>query len=143
MNQLKNQILTELKKSEFPDLKFLFSKEALEVALQILEELLEQEKGEFEELIKKENNALTFESFEDEGILDYYWSLLNHSKSVDSNDQIRDIIEKFRPKLEDFGNYVAYNKPYFEKLEYVDKNLALDEEQKRVLYLRIKAFKDR
>jgi hypothetical protein len=38
---------------------------------------------------------------------------------------------------------VAYSKPYFEKLVYADKNLKLDEEQKRIMYLRIKAFKDR
>ena len=83
MNQLKNQILTELKKAEFPDLKFLFSKEALEQAPEILEELLEQEKGEFEELLLKNNQTLTFESLEDEGILSYYWSLLNHLKNTD------------------------------------------------------------
>jgi len=143
MNQLKNQILTELKKAEFPDLKFLFSKEALEQAPEILEELLEQEKGEFEELLLKNNQTLTFESLEDEGILSYYWSLLNHLKNVDSDELIRKIIEDFRPKLEDFGNYVAYNKEYFEKLQYIDKNSQLDEEQKRIMFLRIKAFKDR
>ena len=64
-------------------------------------------------------------------------------KNVDSDDTIRKIIEDFRPKLEDFGNYVAYNKEYFGKLQYIDEHSKLDEEQKRIMYLRIKAFKDR
>jgi Zn-dependent oligopeptidase len=75
--------------------------------------------------------------------LDYFWSLLNHFKNVNNTEIIRNIIEIFRPKLEDFGNYVAYNKKYFELLEYVNNNLELDEEQKRIMYLRIKSFKDR
>jgi Zn-dependent oligopeptidase len=143
MNHLKNTILSELKKLEFPNLKLLFSKEALELAPEILEELLEKEKQDFEELLQEANETLTFERLEDEGILDYYWSLLNHFKSVDTNDTIRDIIENFRPKLEDFGNYIAYSKPYFEKLEYINDHLKLNEEQKRIMHLRIKAYKDR
>jgi Zn-dependent oligopeptidase len=92
--------------------------------------------------------------------LDYYWSLLNHLENVDSNEKVRKIIETFRPKLQDFSNEVAYNKKYFEKLVYVDtminkrlnqkisddeKNFQNSdlEEQKRIMYLRIKAYKDR
>eukprot|EP00493_Phyllostaurus_siculus_P013299 UN13496 len=44
----------------------------------------------------------TFDSFEDEGLLDYYWSLLNHYQNVNNNDQMRKIIEDFRPELQDF-----------------------------------------
>lgn len=139
----KEKIIQELKNKKFPDLKFLFSNEVLDMASEILEQELENEKVKFEDFLKLENSSLTFDSFEDESILDYFWSLLNHFESVESSDKVRDIIENFRPKLQDFSNEVAYSKPYFEKLEYVNKNLSLDIEQKRIMDLRIKSYKDR
>ena len=36
-----------------------------------------------------------------------------------------------------------FDKPYFEKLEYVNNALSLDIEQKRIMDLRIKSYKDR
>ncbi|MGB2110964.1 MAG: hypothetical protein ACPHY8_03645 [Patescibacteria group bacterium] len=99
---MKDTIIQELKKSEFPDLAFLFSSDALEFAAEILKELLEIDKKEFEELLAKPNEEITFDSFEDEGLLDYYWSLLNHYQNVNNNDQMRKIIEDFRPELQDF-----------------------------------------
>ena len=139
----KEKIIQELKNKKFPDLKFLFSNEVLDMASEILEQELENEKVKFDEFLKLENSSLTFDSFEDESILDYFWSLLNHFESVESSDKVRDIIENFRPKLQDFSNEVAYNKPYFEKLEYVNNALSLDIEQKRIMDLRIKSYKDR
>lgn len=139
----KEKIIQELKNKNFPDLKFLFSNEVLDMASEILEQELENEKVKFAEFLKLENSSLTFDSFEDESILDYFWSLLNHFESVESSDKVRDIIENFRPKLQDFSNEVAYSKPYFEKLQYVNNSLSLDIEQKRIMDLRIKSYKDR
>lgn len=139
----KEKIIQELKNKNFPDLKFLFSNEVLDMASEILEQELENEKVKFEDFLKLENSSLTFDSFEDESILDYFWSLLNHFESVESSDKVRDIIENFRPKLQDFSNEVAYSKPYFEKLEYVNNVLSLNIEQKRIMDLRIKSYKDR
>lgn len=140
---LKEKVLIELWKKEFPDLKLLFSTEVLDISLELLDELLEKEKQDFEELLKIENKDLTFESFEDESPLDYFWSLLNHLENVDSSDKCREIIENFRPKLQDFSNEVSYSKELFEKYVYVKENLELDEEQKRIMYLRVKSFTDR
>jgi len=143
MLELKKKILLELNKKEFPNLKFLYSKEVLDISLEVLDELLEIDKNRFEDLLKIEKEKLVFDSFEDDSLLDYFWSLLNHLKTVNSWEQIRKITEEFRPKLQEFWNYVAYNKDYYEQLVYVEKNCELDEEQKRIMYLRIKAFKDR
>ena len=140
---LKNKILFELNKEGFPDLNLIYSEDALNYALEILNEELEKEKQDFEKFLKIKNENITFEDLQDESILDYYWSLLNHFESVDTNKQIRLIIEKFMPKIIDFSNYVSYNKDYYNKLLYIDKNLNLDEEQKRILYLRLKSFKNR
>ena len=139
---MKDTIIQELKKSEFPDLAFLFSSDALEFAAEILKELLEIDKKEFEELLAKPNEEITFDSFEDEGLLDYYWSLLNHYQNVNNNDQMRKIIEDFRPELQDFWNYVTYNKNYYEKTKYCFENCDLNADQKRALEIRLKWFKD-
>jgi len=139
---MKDKIIQELKKSEFPDLAFLFSSDALEFAAEILKELLEIDKKEFEVLLAKPNEEITFDSFEDEGLLDYYWSLLNHYQNVNNNDQMRKIIEDFRPELQDFWNYVTYNKNYYEKTKYCFENCDLNADQQRALEIRLKGFKD-
>ena len=141
--ELKQKLINELQKEWFPDLRFIYSDEILNIAAKLLEEFLEIDKQNFEDFMKIENKDLTFESFEDESLLDYFWSLLNHLQWVDNTEKIRKIIEDFRPQLQDFWNYIAYNKVYFDKLTYIEDNLDLDEEQTRIMYLRIKSFKDR
>jgi len=143
MNDIKNKVMAELKKVEFPDLQFLFSPEVLNLAPEILDELLEQEKKDFEELLQTSKEKITFEIFDDEELLDYFWSLLNHYQNVNNTEKIRKIIDDFRPKLQDFSNSVAYNKDYFKMLEYCNTHCALDLDQKRAMDLRIKAFRDR
>ena len=140
---IKEKILKQLENKEFPDLKFLFSEEVLDNSLEVLDELLEEEKTKFKDFLEKENSELSFNSFEDDSLLDYFWSLLNHLENVESSDKARNVIETFRPKLQDFWNEVAYSKPYFEKYVYVNENCELDEEEKRIMFLRLKSYKDR
>ena len=141
MNQLKQKILEELQKKEFPDLKFLYSKEVLDVALEVLRELLKEEKQKFENLLKTSKEEITFDTFEDEDLLEYFWNLLNHLQAVNRSDKIDKIIETFEPEYLDFANEVAYSKPYFEMLVYCLENCKLDWEQERILKERIKNFK--
>lgn len=140
---IKEKVLIELEKKEFPDLKFLFSEEVLDISLEILKDFLEEEKKMFSDFLLKDNSEINFDSFEEDTNLDYFWSLLNHLDNVDSSEKVRTIIEEFRPLLQDFSNEVAYSKEYFEKLVYVFENTNLNEEEKRILEKRIKAFKDR
>ena len=102
MKEVKNKIIKELKKQEFPDLQFLFSKEVLEVTLEVLKELLDEEKILFKKLLKTKKENITFDVFDDEDVLDYFWSLLNHYQNVNNTDVMRDIIDTFRPELQDF-----------------------------------------
>jgi Zn-dependent oligopeptidase len=141
--KLSKQILNQLHKDGFPDLGLLYSEEALEIAPMVLDSLLKQEKTEFEDFIHMSNDKITFNSFEDEGLLDYYWSLLNHYQNVNNDDTMRKIIDDFRPTLQDFGNYVAYNQNLYEKTVYCYENTELSDDQKRALELRIQGFKDR
>lgn len=49
----KQQLCQELKNPNFPNLIFLYSKEVLDIAQEVLEELLEKEKQDFEEKISR------------------------------------------------------------------------------------------
>ena len=143
MKNIKQKVINELKKVNFPDLSFLYSDEVLGESLEILKYLLEEEKQKFEELLKIEKKDIEYETFEDEWLLDYFWSLLNHFESINNTKIIRKIISDFRPKYQDFLNYVAYSKEYYEMYVYCDKKSYIDNDQKRVMQLRIKDFKDR
>jgi len=138
-----DKIINELQKNNFPNLEFLFSAEALKSATEVLKFLLKEEKKEFEEFLLKDDKTLRFESFDDEWLLDYYWSLLNHYQNVNNSDEMRKIIDWFRPELQDFWNYVAYNENLYKKTVYCYENTELNSDQKRSLELRIKGFKDR
>lgn len=141
--KIKKQIIDELNKSEFPNLKFLFSDEVLQVALEVLKDLLKIEKQKFNKVLLIESKKLSFNSFEEESLLDYFWWLLNHLDKVNGNEKTRDIISKFRPKLYDFMHEISYSRDYFEHLVFVNNNCKLDSDKKRIMHLRIKAFKDR
>jgi len=143
MKNIKNKIIIELEKNEIPNLEFLFSEEVLEVAEVVLLDFLKEEKREFEEKLKFNNSEITFDLFEEESKLNYFWSLLNHLNSVKSSDKVRKIIENLEPKLTEFGNEVAYNKRFFEMFKYCLANCKLDEEQKKIIEDTIKHFKIR
>lgn len=140
---IKIQIIEKLKEKNFPDLKFFLSPEVLDNAISVLEELLALEKENLEKFLNKKNEDLVFDDLEDESPLDLFWSILNHFENVESSEKLREIIEDFMPKLQDFWNEVAYNKDYFEKIVYMRENLELDYEQKKILDEAIKAYKDR
>lgn len=140
---IKNKIIQELENSEIPDLKFLFSKEVLEISEELLLEFLEEEKKEFEEKLKISDDKITFDLFEEESKLNYFWSLLNHLNNVNSSDKVREIIENLEPKLTEFGNEVAYSKRFFEMFEYCLNNCKLDEEQNKIISDTVKHYKIR
>jgi hypothetical protein len=99
---IKEKIISELKDPHFPNLELLYSQQALELAPEILEELLVNEKNNFENKLLTPDDEITFETFEDTSILDYYFGILEHYQSVHGDDGIRKIIEDFEPKYIDF-----------------------------------------
>lgn len=138
---LKEKIIYELTRRDFPNLKFLYSSEVLDYAPELLEEFLEEEKKDFDEKLKLKNEEITFDTFDEESEMSFFWSLLNHLLNVQSSDKLRKIVEDFEPKLMEFSNDISYNKRYFEMTEYCFKNCDLDEEQKKILEDSIKGFK--
>ena len=119
----------------------MYSKEVLDVALEVLRDLLKQEKQKFEEMLKTPKEKITFETFEDEEKLWYFWNLLNHLQWVNRSDRIDKIIETFEPEYLDFANEISFSKPYFEMLVYCLENCKLTQEQERILKERIENFK--
>ncbi len=143
--ELKNKIISELNRNDFPNLEFLFSKEVLNNALYLLRELLVIEKEKFEKTLKTPNEELNFiEIFynpEDNDNLWYLWSLLNHLSWVNDDEQIRDIIDSFEQEYQEFADYVGFNKVYYDKIVYIFENEKLDDEETRIVSETIKWFK--
>jgi len=137
----KQKVIKEFEKKEFPDLKFLFSSEVLDIAPKILEELLDEEKKDFEKKLKLKDEEIRFETFHEDWILWDFWSYLNHLNSVNSSEKIRKIVEDFEEKITEFSNQVAYSRRFFEMLVYCLENCDLDIEQKRIISESIKAYK--
>ena len=130
---LKDKIYQELQKSDFPNLQFLYSKEVLDIAQEVLEELLEKEKKDFEEKLLVDDSDISFETFDDISDLSCFYSLLEHYQGVNNDETIREIIEKFEPKYITFGNEIAYSRRYYDMIVYCLKNTKLDVEQTRIL----------
>ena len=141
--QIKNRVREEVAKDWIPDLGFLFSEEVLNIAEELLWELLDEEKADFEEKLKTPDEEISFELFDEESILDYFTSYLYHLKWVFSSDKIREIIENFEPKLVEYGNEMAYNKRYFDMLQICLEKWNLDSEQTKILEDWIKSYKVR
>lgn len=141
--QTKQKVISELNNSKIPNFDFLFSSETLEFSLELLQELLEKEKQRFDDKLSLDNSKINFEIFNDDSLLDIYWSYLNHLKWVSNTDQIRKIIEEFEPKLMDYSNYVSYNKRYYEMLCYCLENSILNTEQKKIIEDGIRHYKVR
>ena len=130
---VKQRIYKELQNNEFPDLKFLYSPDALDLALEVLRELLSEEKKDFENKLKISDQDIDFEVFDDDSQLSYYFSLLEHYQSVHSDESIRKIIEEFEPEYISFGNEIAYSTRYYDMLKICVKNSSLDSEQSKIL----------
>ena len=143
MTNIKERVIEELQRKDFPDLKFLYSDEVLDIALELLWELLEEEKKDFENKLKIKNEDISFETFEEDSELSLFWWLLNHLQSVKSWDKVRDIIEEFEPKLTEFSNEISYSKRYFEMLDYCLQSVKLDEEQEKIISDSVRAYKVR
>ncbi len=139
-NNIKEKIIKEITKKEFPDLKFLYSKESLELFPEILKEFLAERKTRFKKLLKKKIEEVEFEDFEDFNKLSYLFWLLHHLDWVNKSEITQKIIEDFEPLYTKFLNEVTFSKNLYEKICYVLKNKKLDNEQKRILEIDKKDF---
>lgn len=63
---------------------------------------MEQEKADFQTLIQKNNESLTFEDFVPTFSVAYLWKIVKHLDTVETSKEMRKIISEFRPKYQDF-----------------------------------------
>ena len=140
---LKQKIITELERKDFPNLNFLYSDEVLSIASELLNDLLEEEKSDFKNRLKIKNEDINFEIFNKESKLWFFWSIINHLNGVNSSDKIREIIETFESTLTDFSNVISYSKRNYEMLEILFESWRLDLEQEKIIKDDIKGYKVR
>ena len=109
----------------------------------LLNELLSQEIADFEKILEKNAENLTFDELFIEGELGYLRNILNFLNSTEKSPEIRKIIQDFRSKYEDFLNQISYSKKYYEILSDFSKRDNLNADQIRILELEIRYFKQR
>lgn len=144
LTNIKSKVLWELKKTGFPNLGFLYSDEVLDIAPNLLEELLEEEKQKFDKKLKTKDSDISFELLNNENIeLSLFWNLLDHLNYVNLWDKIEKIIDDFEPKLIEFWNEAAYSKRLYEMHKICRDNCDLGKEQKRIIDEDIKSFERR
>ena len=103
---MKSQLLTELKKTWIPNFELFKSSEDLKVIPDLLNELLSKERADFEKILEKNAENLTFDELFIEGELGYLRNILNFLNSTEKSPEIRKIIQDFRAKYEDFFNQI-------------------------------------
>ena len=88
---------------------------------ELLNELLSQEIVDFERILEKNAENLTFDELFIDGELGYLRNILNFLNSTEKSPEIRKIIQDFRSKYEDFLNQIAYSRKYYEVLSDFSK----------------------
>lgn len=140
---MKTKLLNELSKKWHPDLSVFIQPEALEVMPELLDDLLNEDKQWFQDFLEIKNEELKFDDIPFDSKFLYLWSILDTLQSIRSAWALRGIILDFIWKFQDFCNERDYSVKYYNKLVWMDENMQLDEEQKRLLYLMITEYKNR
>lgn len=140
ITQLKTRILEEVTKTGFPDLAFLYSEEVLSIIPSILEDLLEEDRRYFYEILEKNVEDVTFADIHTPDILGYLFGLVSHLDGVNKSEVTEQIIENFEPKYIAYSNEQLYNKKFYEIHISLSKDTNADSEQKRIMDKSIKSF---
>ena len=155
---MKSQILNALSQSWIPDFSLFLSPEAEKEVLELLFDLLEQEKNNFHALLAKLNdntareallnlpNDQLFEILElnvNENQLSTLWNLVNHLYSVGLAPNFREIIEQFQEVYLAFSDEISYSQDYY----LINRDAAQKEgrtsEEIRIFTLRLEDFEHR
>lgn len=140
---MKEKLVNELAKDGPIDFDLFLSEEALKVIPELLDELLQEWKEEEQKFIDKINEETEFDEYVKGHPFSYLWQILYYLDSIYTNKTLRQIISDFRPKLNDFVDYLAYSKDYYEKILRLRENKNLNADQKRILDLDIKKYQQR
>ncbi len=134
--ELKQRIMDELDNPWFPDLEFLFSPQAIELAQDIFLELLKAEEEQFQELLDTEDEKIDFKCFEGFSKLEYFYTLLDHIRNSRKTEKIDELFSIIEPKYLGFQRRKEQSQRYYEIVCFAYNNLHIDPESKRVLELK-------
>lgn len=137
------ELLKQKLNEQILDFAYFRSEEVLKNSSHYLRELLGEEKEVFYKKLSLEWENLTFDALEDESLLSTFFWLIEHFNSVESNDELREIIEDFEPEYVAWGNEISYHKEYFSLLLQVLEKWNLDDDQTRILTESIKSYRIR
>ncbi len=136
-----SQILSLLQNPGMINLKILSEKSSLDVYEDTLNELLEKAKSQFQMILKTPESEISFSSIVEKYLnqdeeLSILYGFLHHLNGTCSSEKTRSIVEKFQPKMVEYGNMVNLSPEYFLLLTKLEKKKdSLTPEQKRSLDL--------
>ena len=136
-------LLKQKLEEDILDLAFFSSKEVLENAFSLLTQLLSEEKEKFYQKLTLQDQEINFENLEDESLLSTFFWLIEHLNSVESNENLRKIIEDFEPLYVEWSNEISYSKSYFELLLKIKAKGWLNPDQSRIIDESIKNYRIR
>ena len=96
-----------------------------------------------QDFINKPHEEVEFDEYVKLYPFSYLWQILSYLDCIHTNQTLRQILSDFRPQVNDFVDYVAYSKDYYEKILRLRENKNLDDDQKRILDLDIKKYQQR
>jgi len=130
---LKDKIRQELDKQWFLDFQFLFSKEVIWVSVEMFDELLEEEKSRFDDIISLDKESVNFADIISESKLDVFYGLMSHLNNVLNSEETQSNISVCKPKIIELSDYMGLNRDYYDRLVFLRKNTKLTKDQTRVL----------
>jgi len=96
-----------------------------------------------QDFINKPHEKVEFDEYVKLYPFSYLWKILSYLDCIHTNQTLRQILSDFRPQVNDFVDYVAYSKDYYEKILRLKENKNLNADQKRILDLDIKRYQQR
>lgn len=96
-----------------------------------------------QDFINKPHEEVEFDEYVKLYSFSYLWQVLSYLDCIHTNQTLRQILSDFRPQVNDFVDYVAYSKDYYEKILRLRENKNLNADQKRILDLDIKKYQQR
>ncbi|NDK10158.1 M3 family metallopeptidase [Candidatus Gracilibacteria bacterium] len=133
--ELKDRIISEIKKECFPDLEFLFSAQALSVSIDAFKLILAEESEVFETVLQKNVNDLEFENFIYFSYAECFYNFLYHIKNCRKTEINEDVLKNIEGIFIEFQDRKYQSYSYFERICFVLAHRELNSSQTRVLNL--------
>lgn len=139
------KILKELSNKGFIDYKLLADGKSFSLYPKMLDNLLKESEAEFKKILKVQKREVNFTNvvekyLEHDRKLGILYGFLDSLDNTNSSDTTRKLIEKFQPKMVEYGHKTGLNKDLFKLFLQIQKQ-RLTPDQKRSIELLIRNMK--